>query len=216
MLTRFGELSRKKLQKVANFMKEHEKSSMWPKLATFPAYHHVSAFCSTFPEKVAKGGSFREKARKIIDLAKTGNFLSELPCFGVLVKFLPKSCKNWLISSKSTKNHRFGQNLQLFEQTTIFRPFGQVFSQKLQKVAHFVEKHEKSSICQKLATFRASYHDSAFWSTFLQKGGKSGSFHKKARKIIDMAKTCNYSSKLACFSILVNFLAKTCKNWLIS
>ena len=34
--------------------------------------------------------------------------------------FSTRSCKKCLISWKTTKNHRFGQNLQLFEQTTMF------------------------------------------------------------------------------------------------
>ena len=61
----------------------------------------------------------------------------------------------------------------------MFRRFGQFFSKKLEKVAHFVKKNERSSIWQKVATFPANYHVSAFWSTFRQKGGKSGSFREK-------------------------------------
>ena len=51
----------------------------------------------------------------------------------------------------------------------MFRRFGHAFSKKLQKVTHFVKKQEKSSIWPKLATFRANYNVSAFWSTFQQK-----------------------------------------------
>ena len=94
MFRRLGQLSRKKLQKVPNFAKKHEKSSIWPKLATFSskppcvgfwvnfsaqsykkclilrkstenrrvgenmqlfrANHDVSAFGSTFQQKVAE------------------------------------------------------------------------------------------------------------------------------------------------------------------
>ena len=90
----------------------------------------VSAFWWSFQQKVAKSDSFREKARKIIYLTKVSNFSSKLPCFGVWLNYSGKSCKKWLISWKSTKNHRFGQKLQLFEQTTMFRRFGQLFSKK--------------------------------------------------------------------------------------
>ena len=149
MFRRFGQLFGKKLKKVAHFVRKHEKSSIWPKLAAFLANYHVSAFWSTFRQKVLKsgslrerareildlgktcnfssklpcfavlvnfsakgekGGSFREKARKIIDLGKTSNFSRRLPCFGVSVNFSAKCCKKWLMSWKSTKNHRFGQN----------------------------------------------------------------------------------------------------------
>ena len=158
MFRRFGQLFRKKLQKVAHFEKMHEKSSILPKLATFRENYHVSAFWWTFQQKVAKSGSFRQKARVIIDLLKACNFSMKLPCLSVLVNFSAKRCKKWLISRKCTKNHRFCQNLQLFEKTTMSRCFGELFSKKLQKVAHFVKKHEKSSICLKLATFRWNYH----------------------------------------------------------
>ena len=202
MFRRFGQLLRQKLQKVVHFVKKLEKSSIWPKLTTFPANSYVSAFWSTTQEKVAKSDSFREKARKLIDLARTCNFSTKLPC--------------WLISWKSTKNHRFGENLQLFEQTTMCRAFGQLFGKKLQKVADFVKKHENSSIWPKLASFRANYRVSAFLWTFPQKVSKTGSFREEARKIMDFAKTWNFSSKLPCFGVLVNFSAKSCKNWLIS
>ena len=216
MLGRFGELFSKKLQKLAHFSKKNEKSSIWPKLATFRGNNHVSAFWSTFQQKVAKSSSFRENAQKIIDFAKTCNFSRKLPCFGVLVNFSAKSCKKWLISSRSTKNHRFAQNLQLFDETTMFRRFGHFLRKKLQKRAHFLKEHEKSSIWPKLATLRGNYHVSAFWSIFQQKVAKSGSFREKERNIINLAKSCNFSSKLPCFRVLVNFSEKRWKKWLIS
>ena len=106
--------------------------------------------------------------------------LRPLPCLGVLVKFWPKSCKKWLISWKSTRNVRFGQNLQLFEQTTMLRHFGQLFCKKVQKVAHFVKKREKWSIWPKLATSRGNYDVSAFASTFKQKVAHFVKNHEKS------------------------------------
>ena len=106
-----------------------------------------------------------------------------------------------------TKNHRFGLNLQLFEETTMFRRFCQLFSKKLQKVAHFVKEHEKSSIwpnfSSKLPCFGLLVNFSA----------KSESFREKARKIIDLAKTNNFSNRLPCFGVLVSFSAKSCKKY---
>ena len=61
MFPRFCQLVSQKLQKVANFVKDQEKSLTWPKLAIFRANYHISAFLSTFKEKAAKSGSFREK-----------------------------------------------------------------------------------------------------------------------------------------------------------
>ena len=203
-------------QKVSHFVKKHEKSSIWPKQTTFRANYHAWAFWWALQQKVAKSSSFLEKERKIIHLAKTCNSSRKLSCFGVLVNFSAKSCKKWLISSRSAKNHRFAQNLQLFDETTVFRRFGHFFRKKLQKRAHFVKKHEKSSIWPKLATLRGNYHVSAFWSIFQQKVGKSGSFREKERNIIDLAKRCNFSNKLPCFRVLVNFSPKRWKRLLIS
>ena len=135
------------------FWKSSKRGSIWPKLATFRENYHVSAFWWTFQQKVAKSGSFRQKARKIIDLLKACNFSMKLPCLSVLVNFSAKRCKKWLISWKMTENHRFGLNLQLFEETTMFRRFCQIFSKKLQKVAHFVKNDDRSSIWPKLCNF---------------------------------------------------------------
>ena len=115
----FDQLFGKKLQKVAHFVKKHEKSSILP---------------------------------------KTLNFLRKLSRFEVLINFSEKFCKKWLISLKTMKNRRLGQNLQLFEQTITFRGFDQLFGKRLQKAAHFVKKHEKSSICPKHSTFRGNYY----------------------------------------------------------
>ena len=173
MSLHFDQLFRKKSQKVLHFVKKHENSSIWPKLcnfsnklpclcisinfsgksckkcptslkstnnhrfgqnfATFRTNYHVFAFRSTFQEKVAKSAPLREKAPKIIDLAKA---------------------------------------LQLFQQTTMSLHFDQLFRKKLQKVLHFVKKHENSSIWPKL---------------------------------------CNFSNKLPCLCISINFSGKSCK-----
>ena len=172
MSLHFDELFRKKLQKVPHFVKKHEKSSIWPKLATFPTNYHVLTLWWTFQRKVAESASFSEKTLKIIDWAKTCNF---------------------------------------FEQSTMFMRFDELFSKRLQKVPRFVKKHEKSSIWPKLATFRTNYHVLAFRWTFQEKNAKSGPFREKARTLIDLAKTCNFSKKLPCFGISMIIAGKSCK-----
>ena len=82
-------------------------------------------------------------------------------------------------------------------------------------MAHFVKRHENSSIWPKLDTFRVDYHVWAFWSTFQEKVSKSGSLREKARKLIDLGKTSNFSRKLSCFRVWVNYWGKSCKKWLI-
>ena len=173
---RFDELFSKRKQKVPRFVKKHEKSSIWPKLATFRTNYHVLAFRWTFQEKNAKSGPFREKARTLIDLAKTLNFSKKLLCLCISINFSGKSCQKCFVSWKSTKNHRFGQNF---------------------------------------ATFRANYHVLAFRWSCQQKVTKSASFREKGRKIVDLAKTRNFSKKLPCFDALVNFSAKSCRKCLV-
>ena len=139
-----------------------------------------------------KRASFCEKARKIIDLAKTCNLSNKLPCFGIWMNIAGKSCKKLLMPWKSTKDNWFFQNLQVFRtnyHVLAFRGFIQ------QKVPHFVKKHEKSSSWSKLANFRTNYHVLAFRWTLQQKVSKSCSCRGKARKIIDFSKTCKFSEQ---------------------
>ena len=149
----------------------------------------MSHFLQLFAEKLTKTpkhGSFLEKLQV---LAKWTIFRSfsrnELPfatfCWKVdqnaetwLMKFSGKICKQCLISWKSTRTHRFQQNLQ---------------------------------------RFRKNYHVFAFRWTFQKKVAEIASFLEKARKIIDLAKTNNFSNKLPCFGVLVSFSAKSCKKY---
>ena len=103
MSLHFDELFSKKLQKVPQFVKKHEKPSIWPKLSIFRGNYDVLAFSWTFQKEVAKSASSREKAREIIDLAKTCNFWKKLPCFYVSMNFMAETCRKCLISWKSTK-----------------------------------------------------------------------------------------------------------------
>ena len=150
MSLHFDQVFRKKLQEVPDFVKKHEKPSIWPKLATFGANYPFLAFSWTFLKEVAESAPFREKAREIIDLANT---------------------------------------MQIFQQTTMFSHFDELLRKRLEKVVHFVKKHEKSWIWWKLATFRTKYHVFTFRWTFRQTVEKTASFREKARKLIDLAKT---------------------------
>ena len=192
MSLHFDELFRKKLQKV-HFVKKHEKPSIW-NYATFsnklprgrvrvrinpnPNYH-VLTFRWTFQRKVAKT-SFREKAQKFVDLAKTMQLLRTN--YHVLVfrwTFEQKVAKSCSIREKPRKIIDLAKTSRVFEQTTMSLHFDELFRKKLQKVPHFVKKHEKPSIWPKLATFRANYHVLAFSWTFQQEVAKSSSFRGK-------------------------------------
>ena len=166
---------------------------------TFRTNYHVFACRWTFQGNVAKSALFREKAREIIDLGKLCNFSNKLPCLCISINFSGKSCKKCLISWKSTKNHRFGQNFELFEQTTMSWHFHELFSKKLQKVPYSVQKHEKSSIWPKLCNFfeqtTMSLH---FDQLFGKKLQKVPHFVKQHEKSLIWPKLCNFWNKLQC------------------
>ena len=184
---------------------------------TFRTNYHVFACRWTFQGNVAKSALFREKAREIIDLGKLCNFSNKLPCLCISINFSGKSCKKCLISWKSTKNHRFGQNFATFRTNYHVLAFRWTFQQKVAKSASFSWKSTKNHrFGQNFATFRTNYHVFAFRSTFQEKVAKSASFREKTRKTIDLAKTCNFSSKLPCLGIFVNFSERSCKKCLIS
>ena len=155
--------------------------------ASFQRNYHVFAFRLTFQEKVAKSASFREEKRETIDLARTGNFSSKLPCLGIFMNFSERSCKKCLISWESTRNNRFHQNLQLFEKTTMF---GWTLWQKVAKTASFREKARKlMDLAETMQLFPTNYHVLVFRWTVEEKFAKSCSIREKERKIIDLAKT---------------------------
>ena len=88
-----------------------------------------------------------------MNFAKDLQFFEQLACFKVLVNFLAKVAKSAPFRQKARKIVDLAKNLQLFEQITMFRRFDGLFFKKLQKVPHFVKKHEKSSIWRKVAIF---------------------------------------------------------------
>ena len=243
MSLHFYELFSKNLQKVAHFVKKHEKPSIWPKLATFQ-------------EKVAKSASFREKARETIDLAKTFNFSSKLPCLGIFMNFSARSCKKCLIPWKSTRNHRFGQNYATFLNKLPCPWIWINFSGKSWKKCLISWNSTKNHwFGQSFATFGTSYNVFFLLMNFQEKSSKSASSREKARKIIDFVnlqlseKTtmfwrfhehctkklqkpsralkkhekssiwpnlCNFSNKLRCFCISMNFQGKSCQKCFVS
>ena len=213
----FDELFRKKLEKVAHFVRKDEKPSIWPKLATFRLNYDVLAFSWTFQIKVAKSAWLREKTRKTIDFAKTFNFSSKLRCLGIFMNFSERNCKKCVILWKSTKNHRFRQNLQLFEKTTMFLRFDELYGKKLQKLPHFVEKHEKSRIWPKLCNFfEQTTMFGCLDELFSKRLQKGGSIREKARKIIDLAKTMQLFEETTMTLHFDEIWGKRCKKCLIS
>ena len=117
--------------------------------------------------------------------------------------FQKKVAKSTSFRETGRKIIDFAKALQLFEQTTMFWHFHEVFSKKLQKVTHFVRKHEKSSIWSKLCNFGNKLPCLCISMNFSEKSckkclsfpenarkiAKSASFCEKARKIVNLVKT---------------------------
>ena len=184
-------LSAKGCKKLLNSWKSTNNHRFGRNFATFRTKSHDFAFPSTFQEKVAKSSSFCEKKHeKTIDLATTCNFSSKLRCLGIFMSFSERNWKKSVIWWKSTRNHRFCQNLELFEKTTMFSRFDELYGKKLQKLPHFVEKHENSSIWDKLYNFFEQ--TTLFWcldELFSKRFQKVAQFVKKHEKSSIFAKT---------------------------
>ena len=166
----------------------------WQNRWFFVHFLEMSHFLQLFSEKLTKTpkhGCFLEKLQVLAKWMIFRSFSRNEPLFATFC---------WK-ADQTPKHGSFLEKLQVLAKWMIFQ----------QKVSHFLKKHEKSSIWQKLTTSRANYHAWAFWWAFQQKVAKSGSFLEKERKIIHLAKTCNFSRKQPCFGVLVNFSAKSSK-----
>ena len=132
MFLHFDELLKKRLEKKVHFVKNHEKSWIWSQLATFGTKCDFFTFRWTFRQTVAKAASFREKARKLIDLAKTVQLFRTN--YHVLVfrwTFQQKVEKSGSIREKARKIIDLAKTLQLFAETTMSLHFDQLFRKKL-------------------------------------------------------------------------------------
>ena len=196
--------------------KRYEKSSIWPKLCNLSKNYHVFAFRWTFQVKVAKSASFREKARKTINLAKTFHFSKKQPCLGIFLNSWARNCKNCLIPWKTTRIHRFGQNYATFSNKLPCFGASVNFSAKVcRKWLNSWKSTKNHRFGQNFATFQTNYHVFAFRWTFQEKVATSASFREKAWETIDLAKTFDFSKKLPFLGIFLNFWARSWKNCLI-
>ena len=134
-------------------------------------------FDERFSKQLQKLPHFVKKHEKSSIWPNYATSSNKLPCFGVSMNLSAKGSKSGSIRVKARKIIDLAKTLQLFEQTTMSLHFDELFRKKLQKVPHFVKKHEKSSIWPKL---------------------------------------CNFSNKLRCLGIFMNFSERTCKKCLIS
>ena len=215
----------KKMQKVARFVKKHEHSSIWLKTCNFSKQTTMFWHFDELFRESCKNSSFREKARKIIDLAKSlCNFSNKLPCLCISINFSAKSCKKCLISWKARKIIDLAKTLQLFEQTTMSFAFRWTFQEKSCKKCLISWKSTKNHRFGQIATFRENYHVLTFWWTLQQKLFSNKlpclcikflDCREKARKIINLAKSLQLFEQTSMF-FSMNFQGKSCKKCLIS
>ena len=140
MFWRLGQLFGKKLQNVPDFAKKHEKSLILRKLPTVSSRKPCFGVWVNLSAKSSKKPHFAKKHEKSLIWPKLDIFSRKLLCFGIWVNFSAKSWKKCLISRKSMKNCRFGQNLQVFCRHYCVSAFGSTFRQKASKGALFPEK----------------------------------------------------------------------------
>ena len=127
-----------------------------------------------------------------------------------------KKLQKCLISWKSTRNHRFGQNYATFSHKLPHLCISINFSGKsCKKVPHFVKQHEKSLIWPKLCNFwnklQCLFPFDELSRKRLQKVRRLVKKHEKS----SILSTCNFPRKLPCFDVSMNIAAKSCKKLLV-
>ena len=169
MSLHFDQLSGKKTRQVPHFVKKHEKSSIWPNLYNFSNKLPCLWISMNFSGKSCK--------KCLISLKSTKNdrsgqifitFRTNYHVFAFRWTFQEKVTKSASFREKAREIIDFANTMQLFEQTTMFLHFDELLRKRLEKVVHFVKKHEKSWIWWKLETFRTNYHVFSFRWTFRQ------------------------------------------------
>ena len=186
----FWPLLLKSSSKHQNMVVCSKKPSIWPKLSNFSNKVPYLCVSMNFSRKSCKKCLISWKSTKNHTFGKIfATFWTNYDVFAFRWTFQENVGKSASFSDKVRKIIYLAKSLQLLEQTTMSLHIDELFREKLQKVPHFVKKHEKSSIWPKLATFPTNYHLLEFQWTFEQKVAKSCSIRGKARKIIDLAKT---------------------------
>ena len=133
MIRGLGQLFGKKLEKVPDFPKKHEKSTIWPKLAIFSSKLPWFGVWVNFSAESFKKCLISRKGTKNCLLVKSCKFWSKLPWFGVYVNF---STKIWKKNPDFTIKHEkssFWPKLQVFGASYHGSAFGSTVRQKVAK-----------------------------------------------------------------------------------
>ena len=186
------ELFRKKLQKVPRFVKKHEKSSIWPKLCNFSSKLPCLGIFMIFSARSCKKCLIRWKSERNHRFGQNyATFSKKLPCLCISINFSRKCCKKCLISWNSTKNHWFRQSFVTFGTSHnvffLLMNFREKSCKKCVVSWKSRKNHPFGQDLQLLEETTMFWHFDDYCRKKLQKGGKSGSFCEKWRKIIDLA-----------------------------
>ena len=150
-------------------------------LQVFQGHYHGSAFGSTFWQKVAKGASFREKASKIFNLAKTCNFSEQTSMFRRLGQpFGKKLQKVPHVAKKDAKSSIWPRLATILSRLPPFGVSVNFLTKSCKKYLISRQSMKNRRFGPNLVLFCRQYRVSAFRSTFRQKAAKSALFLEKA------------------------------------
>ena len=199
-----------------HFAKKDEKSSIWPKLHLFQQTITFKRFAQLFSEKLQKVPHFIKKHEKSSIWPKLATFRAKHYVSAFWWTFQTKLPKNSSFCQKARKIVDLAKTCNFWSKLSHFGVFVNFSEKCFQKwlISQKTTKHRQFR--QNSQLIDPNYHVLLFWSIFRQKLAKSASFREKARKIVDLVKTCNFSRKILRFGVLVNISAKSCKRCLIS
>ena len=213
MFRHLDELFGKKLQKLARFMKNHEKWSIWHKL--FEETITFRGFDELFWKNMQKVAHFVKNGEKSAIWPKPTTFQANYHVSRFPWNFSTEVGKSGSFREKPwkiidlAKTGKFSRKLSPFKVSMNFS------EKKISKSGSFHEKPWDSIDLAKSGNFSSKLLPFEVSMNFSEKGSKSGSFREKSSKIIDLTKTGTFSRKLSRFEVLMNFSLKSCKKWLI-
>ena len=212
MFRHLDELFGKKLQKLARFMKNHEKWSIWHKL--FEETITFRGFDELFWKNMQKVAHFVKNGEKSAIWPKPTTFQANYHVSRFPWNFSTEVGKSGSFREKPwkiidlAKTGKFSRKLSPFKVSMNFS------EKKISKSGSFHEKPRDSIDLAKSGNFSSKLLPFEVSMNFSEKGSKSG-FREKSSKIIDLTKTGTFSRKLSRFEVLMNFSLKSCKKWLI-
>ena len=167
--------------------------------ATFGTSCHVFAFRWTFQQKVPH---FVKKHENLSIWPKLATFRTNYHVLAFRWTIQQKVAKSRSCREKARKIIDFSETCKFFEQTTMSCRFEDLFSKK------YLISWKERKIIDWAKTLQLFEQTTNFWrlrQLLSRKLQKIALFREKARKVSDLAKTCNFSNEVPCFCISMNF-----------